>query len=83
MTYYSVLAITPTNQEWIPDYIEPANVLVTQHGGRYITRTTSHQCLEAEDEDAALRIIIVCPLKARIGESVSDQFLVVGRDDLA
>ena len=30
MTYYSVLAVTPTNEDWIPDYIGPANALVSE-----------------------------------------------------
>jgi hypothetical protein len=32
MTYYSVLAVTPTSEEWIPGYLEPANRLVKKHG---------------------------------------------------
>lgn len=36
MTYYSVLAFTPTTEEWVTDYIGPANALVTKHGGRYL-----------------------------------------------
>ena len=63
MAYYSVLAVTPTTQDWIPDYIGPANALVTQHGGKYIARTSSHERLEGEGENAALRIIIEWPSK--------------------
>lgn len=46
MTYYSVVAVTPTNEEWIPDYIEPVTALVAQHGGKYLARTASHARLE-------------------------------------
>lgn len=63
MTYYSVLAVTPTNEEWIPDYIGPANALVAEYGGEYLARTSSHERLEGEGEDAALRIIIKWPSK--------------------
>jgi len=63
MTYYSVLAVTPTTEDWIPAYIGPANELVTQHGGKYIARTESHERLEGQSEDAALRIIIEWPSK--------------------
>ena len=63
MTYYSVLAVTPTTEDWIPDYIEPANKLVAQHGGKYLARTASHERLEGEGEDAALRILIEWPSK--------------------
>ena len=61
MTYYSVLAVTPTNQDWVSDYIGPANELVAKHGGRYLARTASHERLEGEGEDAALRIILEWP----------------------
>ena len=53
MTYYSVLAVTPTSEDWIPDYIGPANTLVTQHGGKYLARTASHDRLEGDGEGAA------------------------------
>ena len=64
MTYYSVLAVTPTTQDWIPSYIGPANSLVARHGGKYLARTSNHQRLEGQGEDAALRIIIEWPSKA-------------------
>ncbi len=63
MAYFSVLAVTPTTQDWIPDYIGPANALVAQHGGKYLARTSSQERLEGEGEDAALRIIIQWPSK--------------------
>ena len=63
MTYYSVLAVTPTNEDWIADYIGPANALVAQHGGKYLARTASHERLEGAGEEAALRIIIEWPSK--------------------
>jgi len=63
MTYYSVLFVTPTSEDWIPDYIGPANALVARHGGRYLARTSSHERLEGEGEAAALRIIIAWPSK--------------------
>lgn len=63
MTYYSVLAVTPTTEDWIPDYLPTANKLVAQHGGKYLARTASHERLEGEGEAAALRIIIEWPSK--------------------
>ena len=61
MTYYSVLAVTPTTEDWIPDYLAPANALVAKHGGTYLARTASHERLEGDDADAALRIVIQWP----------------------
>ncbi|MBK20178.1 MAG: hypothetical protein CMM52_15205 [Rhodospirillaceae bacterium] len=63
MTYYSVLAVTPTSEDWIPDYIGPANALVAKHGGKYLARTSSHERLEGDGEEVALRIVIEWPSK--------------------
>ncbi len=63
MAYYSVLDVTPTNEDWIPDYIGPANAAVAKHGGKYLARTSSHEQLEGDAKDAALRIIIEWPSK--------------------
>jgi len=63
MSFYSVLAVTPTTEDWIPDYIGPANALVSKYGGKYIARTSSHERLEGEGEDAVLQIIIKWPSK--------------------
>ena len=63
MTYYSVLAVTPTTDDWIPDYVAPANALVAKHGGNYLARTASHEQIEGTDTPAALRIILEWPSK--------------------
>ena len=63
MAYYSVLAVTPTSDDWIPDYVRPASQLVVQHGGKYLARTSSHERLEGEGENAALQVIIEWPSK--------------------
>lgn len=63
MSYYSILAVTPTNEDWIPGYLEAANKLVAKHKGKYLARTTSHERLEGEGADAALRIVLEWPSK--------------------
>ena len=63
MAYYSVLSVTPTSTDWIPDYVGPATELVAQHGGKYLARTASHERVEGEGTDAALRVIIEWPSK--------------------
>lgn len=57
MTCFSVFAVTPTSEEWIPGYIGPANELVARHGCKYFARTSSHAQVEG-DQDAALRIVL-------------------------
>ncbi|MEM9062035.1 MAG: DUF1330 domain-containing protein [Pseudomonadota bacterium] len=63
MSYFSILAVTPTREDWIPDYIGPANRLVAKHGGKYLARTATHEQVEGDDDPAALRIIIQWPSK--------------------
>lgn len=99
MAYYSVLAVTPSSEDWIPDYLPAANALVAKHGGTYLARTTSHERLEGAGE-AALRIILQWPsaeaakafmndpdyakhLSARTAGSESHHYLIEGKDDLA
>ncbi len=54
MTYYSVLAVTPTTTAWIADYLPAANALVAKHGGTYLARTASHQQLEGVEDIGSL-----------------------------
>ena len=61
MTFYSILAVSPTNSDWVADYIGPANQLVAQHGGKYLARTASHEQLEGNEKGASLRILIEWP----------------------
>ena len=61
MPAYSVLAVTPTDDAWVPGYLGPVGDLVRKHGGKYIARTASHERLEGEGYDGALRIIIEWP----------------------
>ena len=61
MAYYSVLAVTPTSEDWIADYIGPANRLVAHYGGKYLARTSSHEQVEGVAQDSALRIVIEWP----------------------
>ncbi|CAL2077169.1 DUF1330 domain-containing protein [Tenacibaculum sp. 190524A05c] len=63
MSYFSVLDVTPTNDAWIPDYLPTANKLVQKHGGTYLARTSSHEQVEGNEQQAALRIIISWPAK--------------------
>jgi uncharacterized protein (DUF1330 family) len=63
MAYYSVLEVTPTTEDWIPDYIAPTTKVVAKYGGIYRARTASHERLEGEGEQVALRVIIEWPSK--------------------
>lgn len=72
MTCYSVLAVTPTNEDWIPGYLAPALEIITKHGGKYIARTTDHEQVEGDPQPAALRIILEWPSKAAALAFVND-----------
>lgn len=61
MPSYSVLAVTPTNDDWVAGYIAAVNGIVSKHGGRYLARTTAHEQLEGPDQPAGLRVIIEWP----------------------
>lgn len=63
MKYYSIFAVTPTSEDWLPDYIGHVGAMVAKHGGEYLARTASHERLEGIGENAALRVIIEWPSK--------------------
>ena len=73
MKYYSILAVTPNTEDWIPDYIGPANKLVAQYGGKYLARTTTHEQIEGTDSPSALRIIIEWPSKQAALDFMNDE----------
>jgi len=58
MKYYSVLEVTPTDESWIPSYIETVTPLIKKYNGTYLARTTSHEILEGDREQPGLRIIL-------------------------
>lgn len=72
MTYYSVLDVTPTNEDWIAEYVDPVTKLIAQHGGKYLARTSSHEQLEGDTKDAALRVIIEWPSKEAANAFMND-----------
>lgn len=61
MTAYSVLEVTPTSDDWIPGYLEPVGKIIARLGGTYLARTASHERLEGDRENPALRVIIEWP----------------------
>ncbi len=63
MSYYSILDVTPTSEDWIPDYLPTANALVAKYGGKYLARTASHEQVEGEPNEAGLRIVLEWPSK--------------------
>lgn len=73
MKYYSVLDVTPTSEEWIPNYIVAANKLVAKHGGTYLARTSTHEQVEGQTNEAALRIVLEWPSKQAALNFMNDE----------
>ena len=72
MSYYSVLDVSPTSDEWVAAYVEAATAMVAQHGGKYLARTASHERLEGEGENGGLRVIIEWPSREAANAFMSD-----------
>lgn len=56
MSFYSVLEVTPSKEDWIPDYLPTANKLVGQYGGKYLSctaRSSDHYLLIKTKDDFA------------------------------
>ncbi|MDU0354280.1 DUF1330 domain-containing protein [Paraglaciecola aquimarina] len=63
MIHYSVLAVTPTSQDWQAGYAAAAGAIVAKHGGKYIARTDKHQYIEGAGPQPAVRVILEWPSK--------------------
>ena len=61
MSHYTVIAITPTSNAWIPGYLENVGSLVARHGGRYLARTAKHRRVEGDGELPAVYTIVQWP----------------------
>ncbi|WP_298441905.1 DUF1330 domain-containing protein [uncultured Ferrimonas sp.] len=72
MTFYSVMAITPTDDSWVPEYMRAIKGLVDKHHGQFLARTNRHQRLEGRGEDAAVRIIVAWPSKQAALDFLND-----------
>ncbi len=99
MTHYSIALLTPTSEEWIPGYINAVGPLLTEHGGRYVSRTAGYERLEGDDAPAMV-VVIEWPSQqaeraffndpryaphraARQGGAATRVFSVPATDDLA
>lgn len=72
MKYYSVLDVSPTSEDWIPEYLPVANRLVSKYGGKYLARTDSHEQLEGDTMEAALRVLLEWPSKEAAQDFMND-----------
>ena len=72
MSYYSVLDVTPTSQEWIEAYVAESGSIVKKYGGKYLARTATHEQIEGDDLTAALRIILEWPSKQAALDFMND-----------
>ncbi len=61
MSYYTIIEHTPTNYDWVEDYIAPTNAAIKRHGGKIHARTASHERLEGEGDSPMILIIIEWP----------------------
>ena len=72
MSYYSVLAITPTSEDWIPAYIESVGGIIAKHGGKFLARTASHERIEGDGPNPAVQAILEWPSKDAADAFYSD-----------
>ncbi|QBF83515.1 DUF1330 domain-containing protein [Shewanella maritima] len=72
MSYYSILEVTPTTDVWVADYIGPANKIVAKYGGKYLARTSTHERVEGQGKEPALRIIIEWPTRQAAIDFMND-----------
>jgi uncharacterized protein (DUF1330 family) len=63
MLHYSMVTLTPTDENWIPGYLAGVTPLVAKHGGKYLVRTTDFRHVEAGGRAPALLVLLEWPSK--------------------
>ncbi len=63
VSHYSLVSVTPTTDQWIPEYLAAVGPLVEKHGGKYLARTASHERFEGGGPAPALQVILEWPSK--------------------
>jgi uncharacterized protein (DUF1330 family) len=61
MTHYLVAQIKVKDDKWIPDYAANVLDIVTQYGGRYLSRSSNITTLEGNPPDMDMLAIIAFP----------------------
>ncbi|MGL5189825.1 DUF1330 domain-containing protein [Cetobacterium sp.] len=70
--FYSILAVTPLNEDWFSTYLPVANKLVNKYGGKYLARTVNHEQLEGPEDNATIRIILEWPSREAAVDFMND-----------
>ncbi|WP_170310950.1 DUF1330 domain-containing protein [Paracoccus indicus] len=73
MTYYSVLEVTPTSEDWIPGYLSAAKTALARHGGRFLARNARHEQIEGQGRTAGLRVLIEWPSEEAAKAFIADR----------
>ncbi len=63
MSFYSIISSTPTDEDWIPDYVQSVGGIVEKHGGKYLARSTNYERLEGVGDNPAAFVVIEWPNK--------------------
>jgi uncharacterized protein (DUF1330 family) len=63
MPHYSMVTLTPTDESWIPGYLEAVTPIVAKYGGKYLARTVKHEHLEGAGQAEALCVLLEWPSK--------------------
>jgi uncharacterized protein (DUF1330 family) len=61
MPHYSMVMITPTDESWIPAYLDAVTPLVAKYGGKYLARTADFRHIEGDSKNPALCVLLEWP----------------------
>lgn len=63
MTYYAVVRIAISDDSWVESYLPAETALVHKHGGKYLARTMTTECIEGDTALPSVFVIIEWPSK--------------------
>jgi uncharacterized protein (DUF1330 family) len=59
--YYMIGEVEPTDQSWVPDYVQNVTGMVERWGGRYLARTPKVEKVEGQRKPPEIMVIVEWP----------------------
>ena len=63
MKHYAIVEVDVTDPGWVPEYVKNVTRLVEEHGGRYLTRTSTVEKIEGQRKAPQIVVLLEWPSK--------------------
>jgi uncharacterized protein (DUF1330 family) len=63
MKHYAIVEVDVNDPAWVPEYVKNVTRLVEEHGGRYLTRTSTVEKIEGQRKPPQIVVLLEWPSK--------------------